>query len=272
MRAQFRVKYEGLYADQHLLPAHEGTMSIHGIARSLTLVTTYLSTGKVRKHAPFESPVGLFLKPARAGSFDTIYQLVAHPDLKVVIGDLTIGVSAALIYDAIRVVFSRVTGTAAEPQTKSAERLFRQRPGDIAALEDAVEPSLREAHRVIGTGSNNIVIFGNHNQIVFDRGTKDYITQSIMSEELESKEVSIASYHANNKSGRVYDFEFSRTIPFSLSSRAPKASALAIARSLTQYVGGQESKVLITYRKILAPDGKVKKYIIERATKPVSQD
>jgi hypothetical protein len=267
MEADFSVKYEGLYADRNMLPAHDGALSIQGIARSLTLVTTYLATGKVKKRAPFDSPIALFLKPARTGSYDTLYHLVSDPGLQLLLTDVSVNLTSQLIYDAVKFVFNRVVGNATSPQSLPIRQLVATKGGDIAALEDAVEPSLVNAHRVIGKGSNNIYIFGDNNQITFNSATKSYITESLESEEIDTKEVSIASYNANSKMGRVYDFEFDRTIPFVLSAQAGQSSAVAIARSLTQYVGGAESRVQITYQKIYAPDGKVKKYIIKRAVR-----
>jgi hypothetical protein len=265
MNEELLVKYEGHVADSNMLPAYEGSLSIQGVSRSITLVATYIGTGKVRKNAPFESPVSVFLRPARPGSFETIYQVVSDPNVQFVAGNIVIGVTASFFHDAIKVIFNRVTGRDSKPKHASLRELERKRGGDIAALEDAVEPALIHAHRIIGAGSNNIVIFGDNNQIVFDHQTKEYITTSIDDNRLESKDVSVASYNANTKSGRVYDFDFERTVPFALAHEASNRSAVAIANCLTQYTRGEDSKVAITFKKVLAPDGKVKKFIITKA-------
>lgn len=271
MRAEFVVRYEGRSADQHLLPAYEGAVSIQGISRSLTLITTYLATGKIRKNAPFESPIQLFLKPSQPGSFETIYQIVSDFPVETVIDGVALSVTGDLIYDTVKVVFNRVTGKAAKPQQKKLEELLQKKGGDFAALEDAVEPSIVMAHKVIGTGSNNIVIFGDNNKITFNGTTKDFVTAHIQDEVTEKKDVSVASYNANSKSGRVFDFEFERTVPFTIASAASKSTAVAIAWGLARYTRGEDSRVAITYNKILAPDGRVKKYIVKSA-KRVKED
>jgi hypothetical protein len=225
----------------------------------------------VRKHAPFESPIKVYLKPSQPGSFDTLYQIISVPGAQTVIGNLVLSLTGDLLYDALKMIFNQVTGRGGVPEQRQLKELARQRGGDLAALEDAVEPSLVHAHRVIGNGSNSIVIIGNNNKIVFDNGTKEFITTSIDDDKIEVKQVSVASYNVNTKSGRVYDFEFERTIPFALSSAASNRSAVAIARCLTQYTGGEDSKVAITYSKVLAPDGKVKKYIVKNASRPARE-
>jgi hypothetical protein len=41
---------------------------------------------------------------------------------------------------------------------------------------------------------------------------------------------------------------------------------VAIARSLTRYAGDQDSNLEIVFQKVVAPDSRIKKYIISRAT------
>lgn len=265
---ELHVTYQGGVADEHKLPAYEGAMSIRGVARSITMVTTYLGTGRIRKNAPFESPIDVYLRPLRPGSLDTAYQIISSIDPTIVASGLTLSVTGSLIYDTMKLVFGRVIGQDSKPNSKDLKDLDRYRGGDLSALEDTVEPALVDAHRVIGHGSNNIVIIGHGNSIVFDRQTKEYITSSRVDEKVETKEVSIASYNANDKSGRVYDFDEKKTIPFKIDRNATKNSAVAIAQCLAKYTKGEESKVIIKYSRILAPDNRVKRFVIYRASKP----
>jgi hypothetical protein len=262
----FVVKYSGMDADQHRLPAYEAGVSIQGIARSVTMVTAYLATGRIRRNAPFDSEIDVFIRPLRPGSLDTVYQIVSQVDPVITLGNITLGVTSIFIYDTKKLVFNRVTGHHIQPQSPELLELERLRRGDISALEDAVEPALVQAHRIIGAGSNNIVIFGDHNRIVFNGQTKEYINASEVEQNVNQKRVSIASYNANQRTGRLYDFEFQKTVPFSLARDASQKSAVAIARSLTRYAGDQDSNLEIVFQKVVAPDSRIKKYIISRAT------
>ena len=96
------VKFTGQAADQHLLPAFEGSQSLEGISRTLVLVSHYIATGTVRKRYPFDSPIRVYIKATQPGSFDSVFSLLTDPNTALTttaLGAAGVAVGTTLVLD-----------------------------------------------------------------------------------------------------------------------------------------------------------------------------
>ena len=267
------AKFDGQDASQHVLPAFEGAQSLEGLARSFTLIAHYAATGEIRKRYPFESGVKLYIQPPRQGSFEAAFSLLTAPDTvftTTALGALGVGMFGNLLMDLIKLIGKRLTGGADEPSTEQLRTLIRARAGELEALGEAVEPSLKKAHTVINNGAGTInVFYGDNNIVNLNSITKEYITSQIEDDAVIEKLVSVGMLNANTRNGRVYDWELGRTVPIHVPRTANPRALNSLAISLERYsaraMRGDNSDVTIRATTVRAVDGTVKRYLITDA-------
>lgn len=272
------VKFSGMDADLHRLPAFDAAESIDGIAKSLLVPVNYLIERKVRhKNFQFEG-FRIDLVALRPGSFDAIFQIVIDPNHLHYLVDAGIAVAAPLITDFLKTIFRRAIGHAAPARIEELEREGRISPGDVAAIIDAVEPSVRRSHTVINKGANNInIITGDNSVVLFDAQSKRYVQGNFRNNELRSKLVSVGSYNANTQYGRVFDFEAGKTLPFNLAGGVDAKSVGVLLDSITRYALARANRdavasaVAIQYTSIDSVDGRIKRFIIHKARKDIHE-
>lgn len=267
------AKFDGGDAESHLLPAFEGSQSIEGIARTITLVAHYMVTGEVRKRYPFDNTARLYLAPPRAGSFESLFSLLTDPNTRLVTtasGVLAIGVASNMIVELLKLVAKRAVGQDHTPNMQEVTRLVAQRPGEIEALGEAVEPSLKKAHTVISNGAGQVVIISGSNNIIrLDERTKSYILTTERDHDVRQLLVSVGMLNANTRNGRVYNHELKRTVPFHVINDANPRTLPNLAQSLqrysSRYTQSIRSEIVIVFTTERSIDGVEKKYIVQDA-------
>lgn len=266
------TRFEGELAEEHVLPAYEGAQSIEGIARTLTLVSSYVATGEVRKRFPFDETISVRLKHTRPGSFESVFGLITDPNsvlATTAVGGLAVTVAGALVYDFTKLLVRRLTGVPDGDVPEEVEKAASERPGELEALGEAVEPAVLKAHSVINNGAGNIVIVGGERNVInLNARTKSYMKTSILDDHPFEKRVSVGMLNANTRYGRVFDAELGRTVPISVPRDATPRTLGNLAESLQRYSSRTirgDSDVTITATKLTALDGTVKKYIVTDA-------
>ncbi|MCX5515243.1 hypothetical protein C3941_12860 [Kaistia algarum] len=266
------VKFDGQLASSHRLPAYEAAQSLYGITRSILILTNYLHEGRVRRR-DFDAPPFRFeLIAQQPGSFDAILQIITDPqNLTAVGGAITTGIAANFIGDFIKSLLNRGVGGKASSQIEEMESREVLSPGDLSALVDAIEPSLKAAHTVVNRGAGSIIIInGDGNSVKFDSATKRYLQTTIADNDLKTKLFSIASFNANSRQGRMFDFEVGKTLPFEIAKDADRDTYQNIIDSISSYTfrrlgDNLRSSIAVQYRTLNSIEGDIKKVIILRA-------
>lgn len=278
MRELLVAKFVGGLAAQHKLPAYEATQSLYGIARSALIATNYLAEGRVRRKEFSADTYQINMVANRPGSFETVFEVITDPATMSVLGAVGLGVAGNFATDFIRSMWRRAVGQPADPGVEQLETEGKLNAGDLAAVVDAIEPSMREAHKSIGHGANSIIIIrGDHNVVTFNQGTKEYVNTSILDDSPQVKLFSIGSFNANSGYGRAFDLEEGRTIPFQLARDVDRTTVNTILSSFTSYTRrkrlGDElaSAIALKYTSVVSADDRVKKLIII-AARPNIQD
>lgn len=263
MDVGFSARFTGGEADKHRLPAYEAGQSLHGISRSLIVLGHYLATGEVRKRYPFTPQVSIYLHPPRAGSFETLLQIVTDPALLVfgsVLGDVSTNIAANLATDFIRHLYKRTTGQVSQPDTAIVETLENARPGDVEALADAIEPALKLAHASIGPGAQNIfIVNGDNNVVHFNEGTKRYLENERISDQVEEQDISIGSYNVNQRTGRAFFHDLGKTVPFKVLKGSPASTVPALLHSMGEYADKRPPNIRVRFVRTTAGDGTTKR-------------
>jgi hypothetical protein len=266
-----RLKFMGGLASQGRIPAYEAAQSLYGITRSIVIIANYAEEGRVRRKEFGNSSFQLNLVATKEGSFETILEFISNPLVMAGLGAVGLKVTSDLISDFIKSILKRSVGQSAEPSIENLEDRGKLNSGDLQALVEAIEPAMREAHRIINNGASKIIlIHGNNNNVTFDNSTKEYVNTNLNDREIRTKLFSIASLNANSGNGRAFDFEESRTIPFQLGDGVDRRTITSILKSISNYsyrrLGDNiKSAVALKYRTIQSVDGRVKKIIVLKA-------
>ena len=267
------AQFEGDVAERHLLPAFEGSQSIEGLARTISLVAHYVATAEVRKRYPFDEHARVYISPARAGSFDTLFHLWTDSTsslLTTPIGVVGLGIVSILTVELLKVLTHRAIGRDHTPQRDDISRLIADKSGDIEALGEAVEPSLKKSHTVINNGAGRVaVISGSNNIVIFNPATKNYIFSSDMDNTTRQLLVSVGMLNVNTRNGRVYNHELGRTVPIYVVKDANPRTLPNLARSLQRYSARSlqhvQSEIVIVFTTERSLEGVDKKYFVQDA-------
>jgi len=127
----FIAKFEGGMADEHRLPAYEATQSLYGITRSLILITNYLDEGRVRHKNFVGSSFQLNMIAQRAGSFESVFELITNPAAMAIVAGLGLNISSNFIYDFIKSIWKRSIGSSAEEDVEALETEGKLNSGDL---------------------------------------------------------------------------------------------------------------------------------------------
>ncbi|HEY1942648.1 MAG TPA: hypothetical protein VGH40_11050 [Roseiarcus sp.] len=277
MRELLVAKFDGQASEQHKLPAYEAVQSLYGIARSVLIITNYVAEGRVRRKEFNPEGFELNIIAQRAGSFETVFELVTDPMSMTIIGGLGLSVAGNFVTDVIKSVFQRAIGKQAQPDIEALESSGKLSGGDMAALVDAIEPAMKNAHRSVNKGASNIfIIAGDGNYVTLNQASKDYVNSSIRDERIRAKLFSVASFNANSGYGRAFDYEEGRTIPFVMQHDADRKTIDTILGSMSSYARRRHlgddlrTAVAFQYRATLSVDGRVKMLNLMKARQEIS--
>ena len=253
------LSFQGLDAEQGRIEAFSGIESAAGLARSLTLIAHYVATGKVRHRFPFDETYRIYLESTEEGSFNWRLVLLCA-------GSLATGLGTNAIYDVTKLVFLKAIGQEPTELSAPVRDLNENRGGDIDALVEAVEPSLKKGHYGIGNTTSTITIYETttttkRTLAVFDSQSKSYLSDSVDAE-TDGQDVAISSLNANDSTGRAYFLDLKRTIPFRISRDADPTTLITVSKALDRYVNSNPAPIRITFRRIEAIDGRLKRIII----------
>jgi hypothetical protein len=263
------LKYEGDDADDHRLDVQLGGESLAGIGHALTLISHYAATGKVRQRAPYSEETRFYFTATQKGSIEWLIQTCINNPEAIMVG---LGVNG--ITELVKYVFSRAVGKAPKINHNVVKALDEHRSGDLEALIEAVEPSLKRGHRVIGTSAQQITIVnGNNNQVLvgFDPGSKAYLEDDIDGGQ-STQDVSISSLNVNSRYGRAYFGDLKRTVPFRVDRDASARTMTQLSKALDNYAKKTGRTVNITFTRIEATDERLKRIVIHDAKHLASDD
>ena len=266
----FVAKFTGGVAEQHKLPAYEAGKSMEGIARSLTMTNHYLFTGELRHRYPFDQSLQVFLRPSRAGSFESVFEFYVNNEqaINATLGTVSLGLVANFATDFFKLVYSKAIGKKGKPDTELVKKLAKDREGDVAAVVEAVTPAALRAHTVIGNGCSGIsIINGDNNVIIMDSQSKRFLEETHKDYTDIVAAGVVSAFNANNKTGRAYIYEEARTIPFKLEPNVDEKTLGAIAVSLSSYISRIPADVNILFWRQLAYDGTIKQLVVRRVRK-----
>ncbi|SLN29451.1 hypothetical protein TRL7639_01194 [Falsiruegeria litorea R37] len=266
------VSLTGDQSDDHLVPAFTALDSAHAISQALMMVLHYAQNGEIRRRNFKDLDLVLNLRTTRPGSYEFVFEFSQlAPYLMEAYGSGLANASWKLI----ETVFKRATGLAGAAEIEEAEDDGRINAGDLGALIQATEPSVRRAHSVINHGSQNVNIFvyGDGNQINLDSESKEYMYESVFNDETRSQRFLVTSFDGRNRTGRLFDLEKEQAFTFDLLAEADRQSLTVIVEAASAYALRQKGKfdenmeAVCAFTSVDAPDGRQKRLKVFAAAK-----
>jgi hypothetical protein len=253
------LSFQGLDAEYGHVEAFAGIESAAGIARALTLIGHYVATGQVRHRFPFDDGVKFYLEATEPGSLNW--------RIKVIAGTVAIGLATNGIYDLIKLVTTKAIGEEPASISQPVAQLNESKSGDIDALVEAIEPALKKAHYGVGETAIKIQIKESSTKdviVTFNQKSKNYLMDSVEADD-DFQDVSISALNVNDRTGRAYFLDLSRTIPFSVSRDADPKTMRILSASLDRYANKDPAPTRIWFTRIEAVDERLKRIVIFKA-------
>lgn len=266
--ASFQLKMSGGLTRYHQFEAYDGFTSLAGAAWTLSLITNYVETGQIRHRGDFVGRHAVRANPMAPGSLIADFSVLLQNRPSSVFGALAASAGASsLLYGLVNRVVSRNIGITPAPLNAETATLLRSKDGDIEALVAIAEPSLRQAHEVIGNGASQVEWVGGFSAMAnFNAETKSYMKSSIKDTEVMERDLTVTGFYGNSGHGSVFDTTLGHNVPFGMPKETLDTYGSFFSWGLHQFIEKTELKVRIKYTRILAMDGRVKRYVILSAT------
>lgn len=254
----------GEMSDNHIVPAFTALDSAHAVSQALMMIVHFAQSGEIRRRNFKDLDLELTLKTTRQGSYEFVFEFSQFaPYLVEVYGK---GVANAS-WKLIETVFNRATGLSGNPEIEEAEGDGRINAGDLGALIQAAEPSIRRGHSVVNHGAGNVNIFvnGDKNQVTLGAESKEYMYESIFNDETRSQRFLVTSFDGRNRTGRLFDLEQEQAFTFDLLAEADRRSLTVIVDAARAYALRQKGKfdenmeAVCAFTSVDAPDGRTKR-------------
>lgn len=258
------VSLKGGMAEEGQVPAFTALESAHGLSQALMMVLHFAQSGEIRRRNFKDIDTDVRLVATKEGSFEFVFEFATFaPYLLQAYGELLANGS----WQLIKTVFNRAIGLPGESEIEAAESDGRISAGDLGALIQAVEPSVRKAHSVVNHGSHNINIFinGDENQVTLDATSKEYMHENVFNDETRSQRFLVTSFDGRNRTGRLFDLEAEQAFTFDLLLEANRKSLQTIVSAAGAYALREKGKfdgkmeVVCAFTSVDAPDGRLKR-------------
>ncbi|CAM1648611.1 unnamed protein product [Bartonella choladocola] len=273
------ISFTGDIANKNKLPAYEGIKSVEHISCSLLIISSFLVEGRIRRKKFQALPIEFNLVAQRKGSFEFLYEVILPTSASIAI-ELGETITAEFMIDFLKYIYQRLLGKKETVENKEISKLEERHSGDVNAIVDAVESSIRQAHNIVNNGVLNIQIFSGDsprdNIINFDSRSKAYLNDYIEDKSPRVKLFSISSFNANEGTGRAFDLQEKRTIPFNVSNDFDEKSINFLIHSMHEYTKKRRlnqivnSSIALKYTCIMDRAGRVKKLTIQKARKELN--
>lgn len=266
--APFRLKLTGDTADDHQFQGYDGYMALAGFARTLSLVANYADTGEIRVRGDFPGRHAVRATAPSEGSILVDFTVFLQNDPKAIFG---VAASAtSVLYALVSRVIARNVGEDFEPDATTLAQIIEQNEGDVEALVGITEAPIRQAHGIIGNGASDVKILGGGGFNIindFNEKTKEYVKLNVEDDTEREAVVSVSAFNANSGYGSVFDPKLGHVVPFNMPRDTLRRFGPAMSWGLHQYVRKTGKRVRIRFTRILAMDGRPKRYVIRHVAR-----
>lgn len=262
--ATFQLKLSGDLSDRHQFEAYDGFTALAGAAWTLSLITNYVETGEIRHRGNFEGRHAVLANPMARGSLIADFSVLLQSQPSAIFGAIAASAGAGtLLYGLVHRVVSRNIGITPPPLNPETEALLNTKGGDIEALVGITEPSLRQAHDVIGSGAEEIAWIGGFSVMAnFNAASKSYMKTNVKDARIVDREFTVTSFDGKSGNGSVFDNDLGHNVPIGMTKDTLDRYGSFFSWGLHQFINKTGKKIRMSFTQILAVDGRPKRYVV----------
>lgn len=247
-------KYEKGIADKGLLDLYDASVALNGISRTLSIISHAFINGEVRKQGDTVHGAKIYISTPKKGSF--IYEALIY------IGGV---VSSGVFYDFIKYTLNEAVGKFDSTENLSVALAKRIEP-TLGELPVVLEHPLLDIHRPIKKEKEiTLKVSRPKGEVLasLDSDTYNYLLPKTVNIDYTIIG-NVTKYNSLTGWGRFYDIKEKRTIPFCIKPTFTDYERSLITWSLHEHNMQREATVYINARAVKAPNGKVKRYLLNK--------
>jgi hypothetical protein len=270
---RMHFKFDGGSATDGMLDIYDASIAMRGMSRSLNILThAFLNEGQVRHRGDHAKGARIFVHPPTRGSYDQLVSIVLSVQA---LGDLTVGVAGAALWDVTKWAYAKVVGKDEPPSTPAGRRRVERIEPTFGELNDALQPAVRELHRPIQDDPEielDLIRPRVGKILTFDRETLGYIAQTIQADDDILISGNITRYNILSGYGRLYDDKAGQTVAFEAIRGLSPAKRNLLTRSLDQSQRRDGGKLLLTVSASRDSRGELVKYVVKDVRRGILAD
>jgi hypothetical protein len=260
-------KYDGARAATGELSAHDAAVAIRGIARATVLTAhAFANNGEVRSRADSFRGGRVYLQAPRRGSFEQLVRVVFEsPELGAAFG---VGVLSSAFWDFVKWSWGQTLGQNTAPESPQLRARRDRIEPRFEELTSALRRPLEEIHRPIEhedateMGLNRPRV---GRVLTLNEDTLAFVTQVIVSEEVELVSGNITRFNVLSGYGRLFDDARGETVSFVIHDSLSEASRQWITWSLDQRNRRMPGKLLMHVQRSTGSGHEVVRYVVHDA-------
>jgi hypothetical protein len=252
----------------HRLSAYDASQALYGISRSISIISHYALTEKIKKQAPTIESVEVLIEPPRRGSLEFIVPVIeAATDPSTRSGAISLSLAAGFIFEGVKYFYRRLTGQSEKIENARLSALLRQKPGDVDAIADTIEDDIIKIHRPFEGPVTVLKIYGGHNHFAdFNKVTYDFAKTKERSTNVEGFIGNVASLNAITFHGRFWVNSEERTVGFREDqfTKLGRQSKQILSWSLNEYANGRPGTIKLAGYPLRSRQGMLKMIFVTK--------
>ncbi len=264
----FKISYHHGEAQYGRLDLYDAGVSIHGLAKALTITThALLNDGAVRKKEDRLDGAKIYINPSRRGSFEELVTLVISQEAAVAFG---VSVVAAGFWDILKWTWGKALDIDFEPQSTYSKKLSERKEPFIGEIAEALEVPLEQVYRPIKKAPEMVISIQRPRVGEVVRLNNDTLQSVSLTTETDITEdivVNVTRYNILSGYGRLYDDAEEKTFSFKITDDITIDQRELLTWSMHEAQTGNKGKLSIDAHSVLTANGKVKRYIVKEVRK-----
>jgi hypothetical protein len=255
------VRYEGGEADKGRLPIFDAGTAMHGLARSLNVVThSFTNNGHLRKRGDGVKGATVFIQPPSKGCFEEVIDIEFGDSIcKKVGGTVIVG----HFWDYLLWCWSSAVGMQYEAKSSYVQKLLRDKDAKIYEIASYLESPMEELHKPISSDPNMTLTLARPHvgdQMVLDRNSLSYVSTLEETKETEIITGNATKFNVLSGFGRLYSDELQRTISFQTTSATTAAMRKQILSSMGDTIDDNGKKLKFRVTSVISAADQIKRY------------
>lgn len=198
------------------------------------------------------------------GSLIAEFSIILQSQPSSIFGTLAASAGAAtLLYGLVNRVVSKNIGITPPPLNPETAALLESKGGDIEALVGITEPSLRQAHDVIGSGAEEVEWIGGFSVMAnFNAASKSYMKTNVRDQRIVGRDFTVTSFDGKSGNGSVFDNDLGHNVTIGMTKDTLDRYGSFFSWGLHQFINKTGKKIRMRFTQILAVDGRPKRYMV----------